>query len=46
METVSMNNENIKTNEPHELRLTLADKLNFKNHNENMAFANLSINYK
>ena len=45
METVSMNNENIKKN-PHKLRLTLADKLNLKNHNENMAFANLSINYK
>ena len=46
METVFMNNENIKTNEPHKLRLTLADKLNHKDHNENMAFANLSIYYK
>ena len=40
-----MNTENSKTNEPHRVRLTLADKLNVKCTNENMALANLSIYY-
>ena len=40
-----MNNENGKTNEPHKFRLTLADKLNLKYPNKNMALANLSIYY-
>ena len=40
-----MNNENGKTNEPHKFRLTLADKLNLKDPNKNMALANLSIYY-
>ena len=40
-----MNTENSKTNKPHRLKLTLADKLNLKDHNENMALANLSIYY-
>ena len=40
-----MNTENSKTNEPHRFRLTLADKLNVKGTNENMALANLSIYY-
>ena len=31
-----MNTENSKTNEPHKLRLTLADKLNLKDHNKNI----------
>ena len=31
METVSMNTENSKTNEPHRFRLDLTDKLNLKN---------------
>ena len=31
METVSMNTENSKTNEPHRFRLELTDKLNLKN---------------
>ena len=30
METIFMNTENNKTNEPHRFRLSLADKLNFK----------------
>ena len=30
METIFMNTENSKTNEPHRLRLMLADKLNLK----------------
>ena len=45
METIFMNTENIKTNEPHRFKLNLADKLNFKNPNKNMALANLSIYY-
>ena len=40
-----MNTENNKTNEPHRFRLTLADKLNLKGSNKNMALANLSIYY-
>ena len=38
-----MNTENSKTNETHRLKLDLADKLNLKNPNKNMALANLSI---
>ena len=45
METIFMNTENSKTNEPHRFRLSLADKLNLKNPNKNMALANLSIYY-
>ena len=45
METIFMNTENSKTNEPHKFRLTLADKLNLKDPNKNMALANLSIYY-
>ena len=45
METIFMNTENVKTNEPHRLRLSLADKLNLKNPNKNMVLANLSIYY-
>ena len=40
-----MNNENSKTNEPHRFRLSLADKLNLKNPNKNIALGNLSIYY-
>ena len=43
METIFMNTQNRKTNEPHRFRLTLADKLNFKDPNKNMALTNLSI---
>ena len=45
METIFTNTENSKTNEPHSFRLTLADKLNLKDSNENMALPNLSIYY-
>ena len=45
METIFMNTENSKTNEPHRFRLSLADKLNLKNPNKNIAFSNLSIFY-
>ena len=38
-----MNTE--KTNEPHRFRLSLADKLNLKNPNKNIALGNLSIYY-
>ena len=40
-----MNTENSKTSQLHRFRLTLADKLNLKDPNKNMAFANLSIYY-
>ena len=45
METIFMNTENSKTNEPHRFRLDLTDKLNLKNPKKNMALANLSIYY-
>ena len=38
-----MNTENSNTNKPHKFRLTLSDKCNLKDPNENMALANLSI---
>ena len=38
-----MNTENSKTNEPDRFKLDLADKLNFKNPNKNVALANLRI---
>ena len=34
-----MNTENGKANEPHRFKLNLADKLNLKNPNKNMAFS-------
>ena len=40
-----MNTENSKTNEPHRFRLSLADKLNLKSPNKNIALGNLSIYY-
>ena len=45
METIFMNTKNSKTNEPHRFRLSLADKLNLKNPNKNIALGNLSIYY-
>ena len=45
METIFINTENSKTNEPHKFKLTLADKLNLKDLNKNMALANLCIYY-
>ena len=44
METIFMNTENSKTNEPHRFKLDLTDKLNLKN-KKKMALANLSIYY-
>ena len=40
-----MNTENSKTDEPHRLRISLADKLHLKNLNQNIALGNLSIYY-
>ena len=40
-----MNTENSKANESHRFRLTIADKLNVKDSNKNMALVNLSIYY-
>ena len=40
-----MNTENRKTNEHYRFRLSLADKLNLKNPNKNIALGNLSIYY-
>ena len=45
METIFMNIENSKTNEPHRFKLDLADKLNLKSPNKNIALVNLSIYY-
>ena len=45
METIFMNNENSKINEPLRFRLSLADKLNLKNPNKNTALGNFSIYY-
>ena len=46
MERIFINTENSKTNEPYKFRLTIADKLNLKDSNNNMVLANLSICYK
>ena len=45
METIFMNTENRKTNEHYRFRLSLADTLNLKNPNKNIALDNLSIYY-
>ena len=45
METIFMNTENSKTNEPQRFKLDLTDKLKLKNLNKNMALADLSIYY-
>ena len=45
METIFMNTENSKTNEPHRFRLDLADKPNLKNLKNNIALVNLIIYY-
>ena len=45
METIFLNTENSKTNEPHRFKSDLTDKLNLKNPNKIMALANLSIYY-
>ena len=45
METIFMNTENSKTNEPLIFRLDLTDTLNLKNPNRNMPLVNSSIYY-
>ena len=45
METIFINIENSKSNEPHKFRLPLADTLNLKDPNKNMVFAYLKIFY-
>ena len=45
METIFLSTENSKTNEPHRFRLTVADKINLKDPNKNMALANLTVYY-
>ena len=45
METIFMNTENSKINEPFTFKLDLTDKLNLENPNKNMALSNLSIYY-
>ena len=40
-----MNTKNSKTNEPRRFRLSLADTVNLKNPNKNIALGNLSIYY-
>ena len=40
-----MNRENSKANERHRFKLDLADKLNLKNPNKNIALVNLRIYY-
>ena len=45
METIFMNTEDSKTDEPHRFKKDLTDKLNLKNPLKNMALANLSIYY-
>ena len=45
METIFINTENSKTDEPHKFRLTLADRLNLKDPSKNIALANVSIYY-
>ena len=45
METIFMNTENSKTDEPHSFKLDLTDILNLKNPNKNMDLTNLSIYY-
>ena len=45
METIFMNTENSKKNEPHRFRLELTDKLNLKNPKKNMTLVNLRIYY-
>ena len=45
METIFMNTENSKTNEPQRFKLDLIDKLTLKIPNKNMAVAHSSIYY-
>ena len=46
METICMNTQNSKANEPHRFRLTWADKLNLKDVNKDTVLAKVNIYYK
>ena len=43
METIFMNTENNKTNEPHKYVLSLSERLDLRSSNKHIAFQNLSI---
>ena len=45
METIFMNTENGKTNEPHKFVLNLSQRLDLRVSNEHVALQNLSIYY-
>ena len=45
METIFMNTEKSRTNEPHRIKLDLTGKLNLKSSKKNIALVNLSIYY-
>ena len=45
METILMNSENSKTNEPHKFVLNLSQRLDLKSSNKHVALQNLSICY-
>ena len=45
METILINIENSKTNEPHKFLLNLSQKLNLRSSNKHVALQNLSIYY-
>ena len=45
METIFINTENSKTNEPHKFVLNLSQKLGLRSSNKDVALQNLSIYY-
>ena len=45
METIFINTENSKTNEPHKFVLNLLRRLDFKNSNKHVGLQNLSLYY-
>ena len=45
MDTIFMNTENIKTNEPHKFVLNLSQRLDLRSWNKYVALQNLSIRY-
>ena len=45
METIFMNTENSKTNEPHKFVFDLSQRLDFRSSNKHVALQNLSIYY-
>ena len=45
MDTIFMNSKNSKTSDPNRLLLNLADEINLKKSDKNVALSNLSIYY-